>query len=129
MDTGSAAIALTAGKRNYECPPLGMTLRLCAQNGTRRLCADKIQNSSEEVRDYTLLAKSGQCSDDFIPCREFTSNQTNGISKRQANERKVVRVYVNIEGVEESNSFTLDSTSGDKSTPECMLGLTSIIIT
>ena len=140
MNTGSAErpvgqqVSTTARKRekvnvNYECPPIGMTLKLCAQNGTCRLYASgKTRNPSKEVHDYELSAQKGECNDDFIPCREFAGNQTNGVAKRQANGREAVRVYVTIEGVEETNTFTLDTTSGDTSTPKGMLTSNSLKI-
>ena len=112
----------------------GVTVRLCVNQGKLVLYAS-VSSTSPNSAVYDWMSEIGiGCDDIFIDPRDVENNNigsndnsnrvntNNGRRKRQAlnstmDEYVDLTLYVSIEGVEETNSFVFQTTTGDTSTP------------
>ena len=118
----------------FPLPVEGVTVRLCVSHGKLVLYAS-VSSTSPNSAVYDWMSEIGiGCDDIFIDPRDVendnigsngNSNRFNtniGRRKRQAlnstmDEYVDLTLYVSIEGVEETNSFVFQTTTGDTSTP------------
>jgi len=115
---------------NFALPVEGITIRLCVSEGYLVLYASVSSTApNSAVNDFMLEIGTG-CSDIYIDRLgtrngNDNSNQDNitlGRRKRQvfnstASESANITLYISIEGVEERNTFILQTTTGDITTP------------
>ena len=112
---------------NFALPVEGITVRLCVSEGYLVLYASVSSTApNSAVNDFMLEIGTG-CSDIYIDPRGIgngndNSNNALGRRKRQvfnstASESANLTLYISIEGVEERNTFILQTTTGDTSTP------------
>ena len=116
---------------HFPLPVEGVTIRLCVSHGKIVFYASVSSISpNSAVHDWMSEIGIG-CGDIFIDPRNFendnsgsndNSNQNNGRRKRQTlnstmDEYVNLTLYVSIEGAEETNSFVLQTTTGNTSTP------------
>ena len=101
---------------NYICPEEGITLKLCAGMGELVLyiSLNSAITPSAALHDKELRARDGECNDVYCNCQNFIVGNRR---KRQEPVSTGVTVYCSIMGIEERNTFTLNTTSGDTSTP------------
>ena len=116
----------------YELPDEGMTLRLNVAAGRVVLYAStRVQNPNSALYDLRLETESTE--DIFISPRDFveegegggdTDSSMAGVGRRRINleerERDVMMIFVTVEGLEQSNSYVLETTLGDTSTSELL---------
>ena len=118
----------------FPLPVEGVTVRLCVNHGQLVFYASVSATSpNSAVYDWMSEISIG-CDDIFIDPRNVENdnigsndnpnrvNTNNGRRKRQAlnstmDEYVDLTLYVSIEGVEETNSFVFQTTTGDTSTP------------
>lgn len=119
---------------NFPLPVEGVTVRLCVSRGKLVLYAS-VSSTSPNSAVYDWMSEIGiGCDDIFIDPRDVGNdnigsndnsnrvNTNNGRRKRQAlnstmDEYVDLTLYVSIEGVEETNSFVFQTTTGDTSIP------------
>ncbi len=95
----------------FLLPTMGMTLRLQTQRGRVVVYADdSIQNPNAAFYDYKL--ETGSNSEVYIDPGALGIDH--GTRKRQASaDATETTIYVSLEGIDESNSFELESNVGD----------------
>ena len=121
-------------RTNFPLPVEGVTIRLCVSRGKIVFYAS-VSETSPNSAVYDWMSEIGiGCDDIFIDPRNVendnigsndNSNQVdanNGRGKRQTlnstmDEYFDLTLYVSIEGAEETNSFVLQTTTGDTSIP------------
>ena len=127
---GASSGSLNKGgtvRLNFPLPVEGITIRLCVSQGYLVLYASVSSTTpNSAVNDFMLEIGTG-CSDIYIDPRGIgngndNSNNALGRRKRQvfnstASESANLTLYISIEGVEERNTFILQTTTGDTSTP------------
>ena len=108
---------------NFALPVEGITVRLCVSEGYLVLYASVSSTApNSAVNDFMLEIGTG-CSDIYIDPRGIgngndNSNNALGRRKRQvfnstASESANLTLYISIEGVEERNTFILQTTTGE----------------
>ena len=121
-------------RTNFPLPVEGITVRLCVSRGKIVFYAS-VSSTSPNSAVYDWKSEIGiGCDDIFIDPRDVENNNVgsndnsnrvdtnNGRRKRQTlnstmDEYVDLTLYVSIEGTEETNSFLLQTTTGDTSTP------------
>jgi len=112
---------------NFALPVEGITIKLCVSEGYLVLYASVSSTApNSAVNDFMLEIGTG-CSDIYIDPRGIgngNDNSNNALSRRKrqvfnstASESANLTLYISIEGVEERNTFILQTTTGDTSTP------------
>ena len=127
---GASSGSLSKGgtvRLNFPLPVEGITIRLCVSQGYLVLYASVSSTAPNSAVNDLMLEIGIGCSDVYIDSRDTgngidNSNQDMGRRKRQvfnstAVESTNLTLYVSIEGVEERNSFIIQTTTGDTSTP------------
>ena len=94
------------------CPPEGLTINACSTEGTVIIYISTTNTApNSAVYDERIEIEEGKCDNTFIECSDERR-------KRQAQPDSEERIYMAIEGVEESNEYELDASTGDSSTPK-----------
>jgi len=118
LDRGGTA------RLNFALPVEGITIRLCVSQGYLVLYASVSSTApNSAVNDFMLEIGTG-CSDIYIDPTDTGNGIDNSMGRRKrqmfsstASESANITLYVSIEGVEERNTFILQTTTGDTSTP------------
>ena len=134
---GISDIVVGDGERirtNFPLPVEGITIRLCVSRGKITFYAS-VSSTSPNSAVYDWMSEIGiGCDDIFIDPRNVENDNigsndnsnrvdtNNGRRKRQTlnstmDEYVDLTLYVSIEGTEETNSFVLQTTTGNTSTP------------
>ena len=105
----------------YELPEEGMTLRLNVEKGRVVLYASsKIPNPNSAFYDFSLETDSSE--DVYLSPEDFLAGgggERLGRSQAETDEDKSrTMIFITIEGLEEDNSYVLETTFGDTSTGE-----------
>lgn len=116
----------TVGERmryQYSIGPEGVTLRLCISQGEVVLYASTVVPDPNAAYNHLTLKpiindsiNGTLCADEFIDSNLLGLGSLSNRTKRQAMETE--RLFVVIEGVATSSSFTLESNPGN--TTKCM---------
>ena len=108
----------------FDCPVDGITIKICASGGRIQAfgsyCA---KNPNSALNDFSLTVEEGECDDIYLPC-DRDCNDTSRQRKRQVDQEVERSLNIIIEGAGqegETNSFVLETTSGDTSTPKGIL--------
>ena len=93
-----------------ECPPEGLTINVCAQEGKTIVYISRSTSSPSSINnDEMLPIDKGKCRNIFIKC---STNRR----KRQVTDK----IFMGIEGAAEENVFDINASKGDSSTPQGM---------
>jgi len=110
---------------NFDLPGEGITIKLCVSEGYLVLYASVSSTApNSAVNDFMLEIGTG-CSDIYIDRLgtgngNDNSNNALGRRKRQvfnSTASESDTLYISIEGVQQRNTFILQTTTGDTSTP------------
>ena len=111
---------------NLRCPENGTTLQLCVQNGTSILYAsDDIENPGEAFFDYRLIVGNGSCDSVFALCRDFCSSQNPNSNPDDVGDLDNT-IHITIQGSDEDNTVSIQTTDGDTTTPTGELHIATV---
>jgi len=99
---------------NTECPPEGLTVNVCGKEGNIILyISTTTPNPNSAMYDDRIEVEEDKCDDTYVEC---TSEEETSRRRRQAVSPE--RIFIGIEGVEETNEYELNASIGDTSTPK-----------
>ena len=99
---------------NTECPPEGLTINVCGKMGKVVFYISKTTPTPNSADyDEIIVVEENICADTFVNC---TTDEETGRRRRQAVSPE--RIFIGIEGVEETNEYEVNANTGDTSTPK-----------
>ena len=92
-------------------------MELCVRNGTSVLyTSDDIENPGEALFDYRLIVGNGSCESVFILCQDFCSSQNPNSNPDDVGGSDNM-LHITIQGSDEDNIISIQTTDGDTTTP------------
>ena len=108
---------------NTECPPEGLTINVCGKEGKIFIYISRTTPTpNSAMYDEIIVVEENKCNDAYVECE--TEEET-GRRKRQTLSSD--RIFIGVEGVEETNEYELNANVGDTSTPKGTTFFTSTI--
>ena len=111
-----------SARYSYLIQEEGVTIRLCIQDGSVVLYASlTVPNPNRALNDFALdaILHGDICEDVFVD-PNMIPNVQEGRRKRQVSSSPERILFVSIEGIAESSTFTLETTMGN--TANCKTG-------
>ena len=104
----------------FSLPEEGMTLKIDITSGSVNIYgSNKIRNPNKAFHDFQLTSRRREI---FIHTG-FFQRSNSPISSRQVHNITNITVFVSIEGQNAVNTFTLNTTIGDTTTPAGIMSL------
>ena len=96
-----------------ECPLEGLTVNACGRTGKTILYFSRSSNPNSAMYEKMFTIMAGECRNTYIEC----VNMSSGRRRRQAAGS---RIFMTVEGIAETNEYSLSAMTGDFSTPQGM---------
>lgn len=99
---------------NTECPPEGLTINVCGKEGKIILYISRTTPTpSSAIYDAIIEVEKDKCDNTYVECMNEEESR-----RRKRQSASPDRIYIGIEGVEETNEYELNANTGDTSTPK-----------
>ena len=99
---------------NTECPPEGLTINVCGKEGKIILYISRTTTTpNSAIYDAIIEVEKDKCDDTYVECMSEEESR-----RRKRQSASPDRIYIGIEGVEETNEYELNANTGDTSTPK-----------
>ena len=110
---------------NTECPPEGLTINVCGKEGKIFIYISRTTPTpNSAMYDEIIEVEENKCNDAYVEC---ATKEETGRRKRQTLSSD--RIFIGVEGVEETNEYELNANVGDTSTPKGTTLFTTTIYT